>query len=627
MLKASWFSRSCSRERLPAFSRRMGPSVMAIIGLLLLTVNARAFDVAFDLQPRVLRVGEAATASFTVMGLQNPPTPEFPKIQGVQINYAGTEQSFSIGAGGQNNSVTFRFQVFPTQTGKFTLGPFVYTAGGQSAQIGAVEFEVIAPDQAQSGDGQGASWSELLFARVSVDRPKIYNQQVFNLTFSIYSRGINLARDINLINMPASGFNVASFQELQATREVVNNQVYDVRRFRGKAQALTAGSFKLEPILRAAVVVPRERRQSRGVFDDPFFDNPFFNPVQTQPVDLKTEPIDVVILSLPSEGQPPGFAGAVGRFNFDVQAKPLDLNVGDPVTLNMLIAGEGNIEASAAPHIQGDDNFKLYEPKMTGKEIDEATSTGRKMFEQVIIPKTDTVKELPALTFAYFDPDKERYETITRGPFPLTVHPSASGNAKLMQLAADQSPQQTVLLGADIIYLKPAPSHWSPASSGSWFTRKPLLAAQVLPALCVMGLALYQRRRKELASDVAKARRQKAPRSAQAAMKKAETALSRGDRSQYFEALWEAAASYFGHRLNLAPGQVDMERVGEAMTRGGLEAGHLQFLQDLFKRCDRERFAASTASGGELPEQEKEELAAMLERMMQILKACEKIRL
>ncbi|OGV45145.1 MAG: hypothetical protein A2X46_11055 [Lentisphaerae bacterium GWF2_57_35] len=597
------------------------------MSVLLLSCTARAFDAGFDVQPRVLRLGEAAICTFTVMGINDPPPLQFPPIDGVQIAQAGTQRSLSFGSGGGSSSVAYRYQLLPTKTGKIAIGPFTYSAEGQTLAIPAVEIEVVAPDGDTSPDKQAQQVSEFLFARIDLAQTNVYNQQLFDVTFSIYSRGLNMARDIGLQNMPPSGLGIGSFHEVQAGREVVDNQVYDVRRFRTKAQALGSGIFKLEPVLQVHLVVPRERRKSRdpfGMFDESIFDNPFFGNVQTQPVNVKPDPVDIHARPLPTQGQPPGFAGAVGQFTFDVQAKPLDLNVGDPITLTMQIAGNGNIDAIGAPVFAGGESFKVYESKLLGKEGDE--SSGRKVFEQVVIPKADTIKEFPPLTFSYFDPAREQYQTITRGPFPLNVHPSANGNAQMMQASADILQPQTQVLGADIVYLKPTPARWTKTNSLSWFLQPGFLAVQALPALLATALFFIVRRRDELTVNVAKARRQKAPRSAQAAVKKAELALAQGQRKAFFEALWEAMASYFGHRLNLLPGAVSIESIGAAMTRGRLDPAKIAILRELFMRCEQERFGAGAANMS-ISEEEKSELSRQLDLLNETLKSCERVRI
>lgn len=586
----------------------------------------RAASVDFDIQPRALKVGEAATCSFTIRGIDNPPTPSFPPIQGFQTSFAGTQQSFSFVNGQQDNSVSFNYQLVPLQVGKFSVGPFTYATQSQTFDLPAVVVEVVPPEGAPSQGNAQSDSSELLFATLTAGQTNIYNQQVFDIALSIYSRGLNIGNNVSLMNMLSSGLSLQPFQELQGSREVVSNEVYDVRRFRAKAQALTAGAFKLAPTLQIPLLVQRDRRRGPLGFDRSFFDD-FFGAVQTQPVNITPKPLEIKVSSLPLEGQPPGFAGAVGRFSFETQVKPTEINAGDPVTLTVQIVGEGNLENISAPRFIAGDDFKVYEPRLVSKDIDSNRGIGRKTFEQVLIPRSDKVKALPALTFSYFDPAKAAYDTITRGPYPLLVNASSNATAKLLQAAPTQTEASAIILGADIVYLKPAPSHWTHASDRPWYLHRIFLASQLAPLLAVGLIFLSVMRREKLAGDVALARRHQAPRSARIGLRKAENALSADDPKAFLEAVWETLASYFGNRLNLSPGEVTSEAVIGALIAGKLDPALTRQVRDLFSFCEKERFGYDPAKTMPLSAQDKKADLDLLNRLNRILKECERIRL
>lgn len=593
--------------------------------MILLCQAALALNVAFDIQPRVLRVGEAALGSITIRGVDHPATPTLPPIQGFQVNFSGTERSFSFGTGGRDSATTFRYQFVPIQTGNFVVGPFAYTAQGETANLPAIELQVLAPEAAAPQGGAQPAWSELLFAKLWISPTNLYSQQYFDIYVSVYSRGLNLASDLSLMNMPGAGLSLQPFQELASTREAVRDQIYDVRRFRCKAQALTAGAFKLAPTLRVALIVPRERRRRGGFFDDPFFDSPLdaiFGRAQAQPVDLTPPPVDLVVNPPPAEDQPAGFSGAVGQFSFDVELKPREVSAGDPVTLSLQISGEGNLENVSAPQVVAGDAFKVYEPRLVSKNVDGARATGTKLFEQVLIPRSTQATNLPALAFSYFDPAKAAYETVRRGPFALVVHPSSNVAAKLIQAASAAPEASAALLGTDIVYLKPAPARWLRAGSPLWYQRPLFLALQAVPALATALLFVIVRRRTRLASDVALARRQRAPRSARAAIRKAEAALAKSDRRAFFEAAWDALASYFGDRLNLAPGELGSDAVLHALRRARLAPAELERVRILFERCERERFGIA---GDEAVHETH--LRGILNELNGVLRQCERLRL
>jgi hypothetical protein len=600
-----------------------GWASLLLLGLLLFAPAARAaLTVELDVQPRLLRIGEEATMSLTVRGVSSPERPVLPEMKEFQVSPAGTQQSVTIINGSLDRSVTFTYRLLPTKTGDHVVGPFTYQAGGEQASVPAVAVRVVAGEAAGGGGGEQAqSIDDLLFARLRAERREVYLQEVFEITLSVYNRGLNMGRETALLNMEASGLNFLPFKDLGTDREQVGGKLYEVHRFRGRAQAVAAGAFTLAPVVRTSVVVPR-RGRGRGIFDDPFF-----NPAEVRQIDLRPPPLAVAVRPLPEAGRPPGFSGAVGAFTFAASVKPLAVAEGEPVTLTMEIRGRGNLEAVTAPGIAAGDGFKAYEAKLVKKEISEDRSEGHLVFEQVFIPRTAASSPLPAVTFSFFDPARTSYQRLAAGPFPLRVTPSANPGAVVVRAPGAGAGAGSLTLGADIVYLKPAPHRWEahPPPPGS--VSAGFLALQLLPLAAVVALFLGVRRREELTRDVAKARRQKAPKAAQAGIRAAEQALAAGAVRGFHEALWEALSAYFGHRLNLSPGEISGEIVAERLARAGFDPQGTARLGELFLLLEQERFGRPGAGAGRLPPEERQQLGALLDEVGRLLRSCEKVKL
>ncbi|MDD4735355.1 MAG: BatD family protein, partial [Kiritimatiellae bacterium] len=503
----------------------------------------------------------------------------------------------------------------------YAIGPYEYRAGKESVALPAIAMKALSPRAVDSeGQVQNANQQSALFARLSTDKHTLYNQEVFDLFIEIYYRGdINVGREINLLNMPPSGLSLQPFEEISPSREVVNNEIFEVRRFRCKANALTAGSFTLQPTLRIPLIVQRKRDQ-RGFFGDPFGD--FFGGRQTQPVDVTTEPLTLDIQSLPEKGRPAGFSGAVGNFNMDVNIKPKDLEVGEPITVTILLSGSGNMDVLTPPAYQDNGLFKAYEMRRIESDTQGANGTGRRIFEQVVIPKSDTITSLPELKLSFFDPAKAQYETIRRGPFPLTVRKSSKSEAQLIQARAPGSESEAKLLGADLVYLKSAPPDWSRKTHRPLYLRPLFWPATLFPPCALAAAFLLMRRKTELQNNRAKARRLRAPKSARAGLRQAEQALKNNQPAAYHDGLWNALSSYFGDRLNLAPGEVSAHQVIEHCRQGGLPAEHLDLLRRLFEECDEFRFGAASYARTDISL-----MASDLKAVPNLLKATERIRL
>ncbi|MCX6996778.1 MAG: BatD family protein [Kiritimatiellaeota bacterium] len=605
-------------------------------GLLLALAPARAaVTVEFDIQPRVLHVGESAQAQFTVRGEKRPTTPPLQNLPGLQVSDPAVGSQTTIINGRVDHFVTFTYQLMPTRTGRIKVGPQRYLTGGQSFALAEIELQVLplnaATDNtpATAGAAGASSLADLVFARLTAEPVTVYQQQSFTIQLAVYFRDINLDRNISLSNWQPEGLSLSAFQELAGTRAVISNQIYNVRQFRCQARALSSGRISLTPTVRGGLVIPRARRQRGGVFSDPFmdsfFDNPFFAQSEIRPIDIDLTPLDITVKPWPAEGRPPNFSGAVGRFTMEARVQPQDVAVGDPVTVTVQLEGQGNLETLAAPVLAASDNFKVYEAKLTSKDVNDTQTAGRKVFEQVLIPRSTAATNLPALAFSYFNPGKGVYETLTRGPFRLQVRPSAAGAVAILK-AGELAPTATPE-GRDIVYLKPAPARWASAPQGSWLTSPGFWGLQALPLLAVGVTRLISRRRAALSQDLRRARRLRAPRSARAAIRQAEIALRQGQRGPFFEALWTALAAYFGNRLNLAPGEVSFEALAAAAQRAATPPALLERIRRLLAQCEQERFGRATHPEQGAPALPADEGEPLIEELQALLRAFERIRL
>ena len=436
----------------------------------------------------------------------------------------------------------------------------------------------------------------MIFSRMELPQNPPFVHQVFDITLKLYSLPtVELARDVNLLGgFPETGFVIGSFEELQMVREEVDGQFYNLRRFRARARALTAGTFTLQPALRAAVLDRNSRQNSRNPFFDGFFDDPFSRPSAT-PVNASAPPAELTVQAIPETGRPADFAGAVGQFEFAMDVRPRELKVGQPITVSLRLQGVGNVAAARPPAYSDVDAFRAYEARLVGDAPDPAAERGAKTFEQVVIPRTVELKELPALQFSFFDPDAGQYRTLSAGPFPLVVHPSENGSDSMMlQIpGANGSGGKSLVLGSDIVYLKPAPARWRSPRPSSPLPM--LVGIHAAAPHALAGLFFATRRRNRLAGDVALARRQKAPRSARANLRKAESALKDGESpAAVFSSLAAAASDYFGHRLNLPPGAVDPALVLDKLRAGGADPAALDQWRDFFSASDQIRFGLSS---------------------------------
>lgn len=552
------------------------------------TSGSAAVEVSFDIQPRILSLGETARAVFIVRGLENPPLPTLPAMEGLQVQSSGRSQKIQILNGETTREIAFEYQLLAVKEGRFIAGPLQYPVEGSSRELPPVQIDVTA---APSSSASGKSLSDALFAVLETSKTNRYVQETFLITLSVYSLpDIPLTPDMNLDGLPSGGVSLSAWEELEQKREKRKDQIYDVRRFRARLRSLTAGALELSPTLRLQIRVPRTQRRG-GAFEDSFFDS-MFNRDEARLVELPVQPLALQILPLPTEGRPAGFNGAVGRFRMEARVQPVETVVGEPVTFQLVLSGEGNLDAIAAPKLDPGTPFRTYDYRLTHQEIDARSGIGTKTFEQVLLPLTEESTQIPEVEFAYFNPERSAYETLRQGPFLLRVKPAAASSGRVVQSVSNRLAVALPVEGSDILYLKSAPPG-RPRRSGceAWGW---VVCGLLVPPLVALGFWAGARRRDRLRRDVALARRTRAPRIAREKIRRAEVAAREANRRAVFEAIWQALASYYGNRLNLSPGDVTEETVSRSMACTEEGRRLTGSVQEWFRTCEIERFGAGT---------------------------------
>ncbi len=160
------------------------------------------------------------------------------------------------------------------------------------------------------------------------------------------------------------------------------------------------------------------RRSPFSGFDD-FFGNGREALYQTLVVPANTPRLEV--LPLPEDKKPPSFSGLVGDYSIAAEATPLEVNIGDPITLTVKVTGPFSHKADM-PDLKNflhESSFKIPEEISQGE-----TQGNSKIFTQTIRVTDDTVTEIPPLELVFFNPGENSYATAKTKALPLTVHPS-----------------------------------------------------------------------------------------------------------------------------------------------------------------------------------------------------------
>ena len=288
------------------------------------------------------------------------------------------------------------------------------------------------------------------------------------------------------------------------------------------------GTYEIDPIT-ATVEKATSWVRERSPFDDFGFGSSLLSemmgdrrrPASTQMGRANGAPKTLVVKPFPSEGRPDSFAGAVGDgFSIDVAADRTVVRVGDPIRLDVKLRGHGNLENASLPPLNADGGlnpelFRLPEGDVPGKMSD-----GAKDFQVSVRVSDESVAEIPALAYSWFDPSTETYHTARSKPIALRVMPTqiVSAGDVVSSSQSPDNPQPTdddenvdqprevasansttptySLSGADLAIEPLAGAVLR--DSGGWTTRLPLQLSLYAAGLLLLLLAVVDRRRSDI---------------------------------------------------------------------------------------------------------------------------------
>ncbi|RJP27401.1 MAG: protein BatD [Candidatus Omnitrophota bacterium] len=577
---------------------------------LFLTSVAHASDIQLEatVDRNKIALGEALQLNLTFQGTQNVSAPSIDKIEGFDARYLGPSTMVSIINGAVTSSITHVYTLIPLKTGTFTIGPFSVQAQGKTLTSKPITVEVVSAPTGgqQSAPGQALQepaptkidaeeLKDRIFLILSIGKRKAYLSEFVPLTVKLYVNRLGV-RDIQFPEIETNDFSIEKFGQPKQYREEFGGVLYDVIEFTTNMFGIKPGDFTLGPVkLKCNLVVRRQAQAHRRTpFDDDFFNgmfnddifNDFFGRYEAYPLELKSTEIPITVLSLPQEGKPEGFDGALGNFQLNVEAMPLEVKAGDPIALKMTIKGEGNFDSVKAPRLQSKDGFKVYDPQVKQNE-------NEKIFEQVIIPDSENITHIPQINFSFFNTKTGQYEVLTHEPIPITVLKADEAQTKLIELPQAQVKiAQKEELGRDIIYLKSSPGQFRKIGRylyqnlGFWLF-------QILSLIIFLGILIFNLRQQRLITDQRYARRLQAPANAKKGIKEIDRLLREGKTEAFFDTLFKTVREYLADRFHLPAGGITAITIEELAKEKGIAQETLDKIKKIFADCDMARYAPS----------------------------------
>ncbi|MFN7133889.1 MAG: BatD family protein, partial [Myxococcales bacterium] len=418
---------------------------------------ARAADVEFyaTVDKEELSINDTLTLAVTIdsggrepQDLRLPEAPDFEVIS----RHQSQQTSFSMSPGGGPPTFkqvrVYRMILSPLRTGTFVIQPGQMRVDGKVVKTGAIRVRVVPqqtpPPQAKTppqgqpptgfppgfppdlfGDGDEEAEDPLgqlfggaqqptgdsdLYLRTSLDKKQAWLGEQVTLSVYLFSR-VDVS-GVEGFKMPKlDGFwseDIETPNQITGELKMIDGVPYRVFLLRKRALfPLKPGKLTIDPV---------EVDVSTG----------FALVLSGRKVHRASAPLTLDVQPHPP-GAPPGFEPAnVGQWKLSMEATATQVELGQPLTLRVVLEGTGNINGVSVPRLPAIPGVRAYDPTTSDKvSVQRGKVGGRRTLEYLLMPERTGEFELPALSFTYFDPAKGEYRTANTQPIPVRVEAGA----------------------------------------------------------------------------------------------------------------------------------------------------------------------------------------------------------
>lgn len=614
--------------------------LLAVMALALLSAgpsNAADVQLAVDVAPQQIYLGDSVTLTVKVSGIGDAPEPDLSANQNCSYTLQGSQdqnyQHVTI-INGKMERTGFRGRIFtyavtPTSTGRISLGPVRLSHKGKVYQATGPVITVV-----------GAEKQELVLIRLESSRDTVIVNEPFDITVAVSIQRLTGSYagidPFDLGNPPDLTIPHLRPNEIpglgsEDTQKLLQGLVTSGRRVPGfginginLARDPLNSFFSFDSPMGGSRAIFRFKRSEETIDGKDYLtyrlqtryvptqeDSHLFGPIvfkgsvftavnaagQATPRRLfaTATALTVRVVPPPTAGRPRSYVGAIGS-NLVAEAA-LDTqtcNVGDPLRLSLTVRGSMSVDNLRAPALSEqeplNEAFRVYDDTVESKTLADG-----KTFTYTVRPIRAGTLEFPPIELAYYDSQQRTYGVIRTEPIPLVAYQAAEVQEDFILAATNDRP---VAAAGDLEgILIPAPITVTPAGSKpapSWLPFWQRLVLGLGPVIFVLlGAGVFVRIR---LTTTAESRRRKA--AIAEALRLVERAERKAGRSpaEGRTLLLAGLRKYLANRLGGTEGGITPRDAARLLREHGVEADLSHTLVDILDRSFNAQYDPSAAS-------------------------------
>ena len=495
--------------------------------------------------------------------------------------------------GKRSFSRSYTYVLKPKKQGTLSIKPAYITIEGERYATEEKRVEVTAavanPNAPKTAQDVA---NESLYLVASISKPRPYENEAVLVTYTLYfSPQVYINNFVPVDNPSYNNFwsQDIPINEYQTRKTTYKNELFNAVDLKQVVlYPQKSGELPIEPFsLELYVQIPTGRRD--------FFGDPIMRSA-TKVVSAGSSVINVK--ALPSVDRPENFSGAVGSFNFETTANKTTLDANESLQIEVKVSGAGNLKLLKLPELNLPSSLEQYEPEFNDEvTVSAAGMKGAVSQTYTVVPRYVGNYPVNALSFTYFDPEKERYVSLSSAPLGISVE-----NGPVRSTSSTSTPSEAVTNAPSTLSVQNAfvsnafTSTFEPIDSETWagnLVHLALVLSFILIAL-IIGLSarLYQKTRLNASGSQKKSYQKRL----KLLLKETEEAASKGQNELFYESL----SKTLDHALSLVikesirgSSEPQIKRMLEPIA---LEPSTVQEIADLINKVNLIRYSPASSS-------------------------------
>lgn len=418
--------------------------------------------------------GEQALLEVAVAGGQASEIPEISAVPNISIIPSGRPPRTEM-LPGRKLEFVYEYIISSYAIGKHVIPPIEVLVNGIKTRTEPLDFVIFNPDELQ--------WSEVQSGGKTIRYASSFrclNESPFENETVTTEIKLFVPEELNVVDWGIPDFERDGVTAWRFQPSPVPSRV----NLLGMRYVSIAYPSTITPTRTGKVGIgpAKVRLTTREVVMDP-------SPRWVNPESyLQVPKLEITAKPLPADA-PEGFENAVGNFRISAKAATTEVQEGDPITVDLVVTGSGNLDTLRPPKLAEPGGWKIYGSTTEQRGDERRELSGSVIFHQSIRP-LELKQEIPSFRLIFFDPKSETYKSLSTDPIALQMTPSAAPTPP------PQSAPQTLPIPLErmtdiLAVLRPAQltQPANPSARPAWLVH----AIGGFIALCLLTKALWMR--------------------------------------------------------------------------------------------------------------------------------------